>query len=218
MILQAKNVKKVYKRKEILKGVDFSLKKGEAVAFVGTNGCGKSTLLRILAGITTADTGEIITNPGCSYSFIPDRYEKSGFTIPEFMKHIQSVLQIDASEQLEEYYKNFYLENMLDTPMKQLSKGTLQKAAVIQALLGEKDILFMDEPLSGQDKKSEQFFAQELKRQKKQGLSIIMACHEPFLIEELADKVYQIKDGILIDGTTYVTGKSEETLGRDETC
>lgn len=214
MILQAKSIKKTYKRKEILKEVDFSLKKGEAVAFVGTNGCGKSTLLRILAGITTADEGEIITSPGCSYSFIPDRYEKTGFTIPQFMKHVQGVLQIDAKEQLKEYYKNFYLEDMLDTPMKQLSKGTLQKAAVIQALLGEKDILFMDEPLSGQDIKSQQFFAQEIKKQKKQGLSIIMACHEPFLIEELADKVYQIKDGMLIDGTAYVTGKSEEVMGR----
>lgn len=214
MILQAKSIKKTYKRKEILKEVDFSLKKGEAVAFVGTNGCGKSTLLRILAKITTADEGEIITSPGCSYSFIPDRYEKTGFTIPQFMKHVQGVLQIDAKEQLKEYYKNFYLEDMLDTPMKQLSKGTLQKAAVIQALLGEKDILFMDEPLSGQDIKSQQFFAQEIKKQKKQGLSIIMACHEPFLIEELADKVYQIKDGMLIDGTAYVTGKSEEVMGR----
>lgn len=218
MILEAKNIKKAYKGKEILKGIHLSLEKGEAVALVGTNGCGKSTLLRILAKLTTPSMGEIIINPHCKYSFIPDRYEKTGFTIPGFMKHIQGVLQIDAKEQLEEYYRNFYLEDMLDTPMKQLSKGTLQKAAVIQALLGEKDILFMDEPLSGQDVKSQMYFAQEMKKQKQQGLSIIMACHEPFLIKELADKIYQIKDGILIDGGDYVSGKSEEAFRRQESC
>lgn len=204
MRLEAKNIKKIYKRKEILKDISLSVKEGEIIALVGTNGCGKSTLLRILAGITMPSSGKVITSPDCRFSFIPDRYEKSGFTIPGFMEHMQRILQIDAGEQLEAYYKNFHLENMLDTPMKQLSKGTLQKAAMIQALLGEKDILFMDEPLSGQDIKSQQYFVKEIRSQKEQGLSALMACHEPFLIKELADKVYQIKDGFLTDGRDYI--------------
>ena len=207
MRLEAKNIKKTYKGKEILKDISLSVEEGEIIALVGTNGCGKSTLLRILAGITMPSAGKVVTSPDCRFSFIPDRYEKSAFTIPGFMEHIQRILHIDANEQLETYYKNFYLEDMLDTPMKQLSKGTLQKAAMIQTLLGEKDVLFMDEPLSGQDIKSQQYFVEEIRSQKEQGLSVIMACHEPFLIKELADKVYQIKDGILIDGTDYVFEK-----------
>ncbi len=207
MRLEANNIKKTYKGKEILKDISLSLEEGEIIALVGTNGCGKSTLLRILAGITMPSAGKVITSPDCCFSFIPDRYEKSAFTIPGFMEHIQRILHIDAGKQLETYYKKFHLEDMLDTPMKQLSKGTLQKAAMIQALLGEKDILFMDEPLSGQDIKSQQCFVKEIRSQKEQGLSVIMACHEPFLIKELADKVYQIKDGILIDGTDYVFEK-----------
>ncbi|MBD5544598.1 MAG: ATP-binding cassette domain-containing protein [Lachnospiraceae bacterium] len=207
MRLEAKNIKKTYKGKDILKDISLSVAEGEIIALVGTNGCGKSTLLRILAGITMPSAGKVITNPDCRFSFIPDRYEKSAFTIPGFMEHMQRILHIDAGKQLETYYKNFHLEDMLDTPMKQLSKGTLQKAAMIQALLGEKDVLFMDEPLSGQDIKSQQCFVKEIRSQKEQGLSVIMACHEPFLIKELADKVYQIKEGILIDGTDYVFEK-----------
>lgn len=204
MRLEAKNIKKTYKRKEILKDISLSVKEGEIIALVGTNGCGKSTLLRILAGITMPSAGKVITSQDCRLSFIPDRYEKSNFTIPGFMEHMQRILQINAGKQLEVYYKNFHLEDMLDTPMKQLSKGTLQKAAMIQALLGEKDLLFMDEPLSGQDRKSQQYFVKEIKGQKEQGLSVLMACHEPFLIKELADKVYWIKDGFLTDGRDYV--------------
>ncbi|MCM1161789.1 MAG: ATP-binding cassette domain-containing protein [Roseburia sp.] len=203
MRLEANNIKKTYKRKEVLKDISLSIKTGEIIALVGTNGCGKSTLLRILAGITMPSAGKVVTSPDCRFSFIPDRYEKSSFTIPGFMEHMQRILHINAKEQLETYYKNFHLEDMLDTPMKQLSKGTLQKAAIIQALIGEKDMLFMDEPLSGQDIKSQQYFVKEIKSQKEQGLSVVMACHEPFLVKELADKVYQIKDGILIDGREY---------------
>ncbi len=204
MRLEAKNIKKTYKGKEILKDISLSVQEGEIIALVGTNGCGKSTLLRILAGLTMPSAGKIITSPGCRFSFIPDRYEKSDFTIPGFMEHVQRILQIDAKEQLKDYYKDFHLEDMLHTPMKQLSKGTLQKAAIIQALLGEKDMLFMDEPLSGQDIKSQQYFVKEIRSQKEQGMSVLMACHEPFLIKELADKVWQIKDGILTDGRNYV--------------
>lgn len=204
MRLEAKNIKKTYKGKEILKDISLSVQEREIIALVGTNGCGKSTLLRILAGLTMPSSGKIITSPGCRFSFIPDRYEKSDFTIPGFMEHVQRILQIDAKEQLKAYYKDFHLEDMLHTPMKQLSKGTLQKAAMIQALLGEKDMLFMDEPLSGQDIKSQQYFVKEIKRQKEQGMSVLMACHESFLIKELADKVWQIKDGILTDGRNYV--------------
>ncbi|MBD5464826.1 MAG: ATP-binding cassette domain-containing protein [Lachnospiraceae bacterium] len=207
MRLEAKNIKKTYKGKEILKDISLSVEEGEIIALVGTNGCGKSTLLRILAGITMPSAGKVIKSPDCRLSFIPDRYEKAGFTIPGFMEHMQRILHIDAGRQLEAYYKDFHLEDMLDTPMKQLSKGTLQKAAMIQALLGEKDVLFMDEPLSGQDIKSQQCFVKEIRSKKEQGLSVIMACHESFLIKELADKVYQIKDGILIDGTDYVFEK-----------
>jgi ABC-type multidrug transport system ATPase subunit len=93
---------------------------------------------------------------------------------------------------------------MLDTPMKFLSKGTLQKTAVIQALAAQRDVMFLDEPLSGQDVASQSHFAEELKRRKAAGMAVVMTCHEPFLIEELADRIYQIKDGKLIDGADYV--------------
>lgn len=104
------------------------------------------------------------------------------------------------------YLHQFHLETMLKTPMKYLSKGMLQKAAVIQALLGKRDLMFLDEPLSGQDTLSQMTLIQELRERKEKGMALIMACHETYLIEELADRIYEIKEGELADGIPYVYG------------
>lgn len=209
-ILRADKITKKYGDKLILKDIDLSVKTGEAVAFVGENGCGKSTLIKLLTGISVPGGGSVWTRNGIKTAFIPDRFEKVSLTIPQFMKHMQLIEGNKPDENiLEEYYENFYLKNMLDIPMKNLSKGTLQKAAVIQALIGERDVIYMDEPLSGQDYMSQAYFIEEIQRRKKKGTAIVMACHEPYLIEEIADVVYQIKDARLVDGSSYLYRKKK---------
>ena len=202
-ILSAEHIGKTYGEHCVLNDISLCISRGEAVAFVGENGCGKSTLIRILCGLTRPTKGRVCVSADLRLALVPDRFDKVNMTIPKFMSHM---LFLDGAkpDAAEPYYKAFLLEGMLDTPMKYLSKGTLQKAAVIQALAAQRDILFLDEPLSGQDASSQSHFALELRKRKAAGMAIVMACHEPFLIEELADTIYQIKDGILIDGESYV--------------
>jgi ABC-2 type transport system ATP-binding protein len=202
-LIKAESISKKYNKQLILNGVNLSIKKGEAIALVGENGCGKSTLLRILSGITNQSGGKVIAAPDLRFAFIPDRYEKINMTIRRFIKHMTALEGIERFL-AEDYCREYSLENMLDIPMKYLSKGSLQKVAVIQALLSERDVLIMDEPLSGQDTYSKAEFAAELRKRKENGMAIIMACHEPYLIEELADSILQIKNGELIDGAEYI--------------
>lgn len=206
-IIEARNISKKYDGKTVLKDITLQAKRGEAVGLVGVNGCGKSTLLRILAGLSNPSAGDVSRQTGTRMAFIPDRYEKINMTLGKFMEHMYLMeTERESRSCMEQYLQQFHLETMLKTPMKYLSKGTLQKAAVIQALLGKRDLMFLDEPLSGQDTLSQMTLIQELRRRKEEGMALIMACHETYLIEELADRIYEIKEGELADGIPYVYG------------
>lgn len=205
IILKADNISKTYSGNKVLSSIELQVRRGKAIALVGENGCGKSTLLRILSGITRASCGDISVDKKIRMSFIPDRFDRVSMTIPVYLKHICAIEGIKGPVAVcDKYLQMFALTNMLKTPMMYLSKGTLQKVAVIQALLSDRDIIFMDEPLSGQDIISQYNFVGEMNRRKAAGTSLIMVCHEKYLIDMLADEIYQIKDGRLIDGTGYV--------------
>lgn len=206
-IVEANNIGKKYDGKTVLKDISLKAERGEAVGLVGVNGCGKSTLLRILGGLSNPSSGAVSRQAGIRMAFIPDRYEKINMTLGKFMEHMYRMeTESEGHDCMENYLHQFHLESMLKTPMKYLSKGTLQKAAVIQALLGKRDLMFLDEPLSGQDTLSQMTLIQELRRRKEEGMTLIMACHETYLIEELADRIYEIKEGELADGVPYVYG------------
>ena len=206
-IVEANNIGKKYDGKTVLKDISLKAERGEAVGLVGVNGCGKSTLLRILGGLSNPSSGAVSRQAGIRMAFIPDRYEKINMTLGKFMEHMYLMeTESEGRDCMENYLHQFHLEAMLKTPMKYLSKGTLQKAAVIQALLGKRDLMFLDEPLSGQDTLSQMTLIQELRRRKEEGMALIMACHETYLIEELADRIYEIKEGELADGVPYVYG------------
>ena len=202
ILLSAVNINKKYGGHTVLDDICLTVYRGEAVALVGENGCGKSTLLRILSGMTCPTAGKVLIAPGARLSLIPDRYEKIGLTVARFMSHMLALEKLEPAA-AQKYYRMFALEDTLDMPMKYLSKGTLQKVAAVQALVGQRDILFVDEPLSGQDAVSRRNFAEELRAHKSGGAAIIMAVHEPLLIETLADRIYEIRDGLLADGTEY---------------
>lgn len=209
----AQGITKKYGKKIILQDTSIEVHSGEVIALVGENGSGKSTLLKVLAGLIPVNSGIIETDSNKKLAYIPDRFDKCGLTIREFMKHtlrIEDILQDDKVTV--KLYRDFFLEDMIDTPMKYLSKGTLQKAAVLQALIDKRDLLFLDEPLSGQDYLSQSNFVMHMKKRKAEGMSIVMACHEPYLIHELADRILQIKSGILVDGTNYIYGFGDKKV------
>jgi ABC-2 type transport system ATP-binding protein len=203
-IIKVKDLTKKFNSKIILDHINLDFQKGETVAFIGENGSGKSTMLKIIAGLMKATNGEIIVDKHLKISYIPDRFDKINMFIPEYLNYIGRIdgLSNDEIKTItKELYSLFYLEDMLKTPMKYLSKGTLQKVAVLQALLVKPDILLLDEPLSGQDYMSQKNFINKMLLYKKQQVTILMSCHEQFLIDQLADRVYKINQRTFVEVT-----------------
>ena len=110
---------------------------------------------------------------------------------------MEGIEETELKKRIQSLSQDFFFQSMLKTPMKRLSKGSLQKVGVIQALLKDPDILLLDEPLSGQDIASQQVFIDKMNVLRKNGGVILMACHEPYLIDAISDCVYQLDDGLL---------------------
>ena len=146
--IEVENLNKKFGQKTILKNVNIKFKKGESVAILGNNGMGKSTFLRMICGLTDISSGKIIVHKNIKFNYIPENYSKLNLTVEEYMKcmgDLDKVSKEDYNAKIKELYKEFYLERMKDVPMKHLSKGTLQKVAVLQALITKPDVLLLEE-------------------------------------------------------------------------
>lgn len=200
-IIEMHNVtKKVNNNRIILKDINLSIDKGDAVAFIGHNGTGKSTMLRLISGLTPISSGKILTVPNLDFGFIPEHFPKINMTVEEYIQSVGRINGIPAGElqaKSKELYNLFYIDDMIEIPIKHLSKGSIQKVAVIQALLCKPDVLLLDEPLAGQDIKSQKNFMKIVKQMNDDGVTLIMSCHELFLMNQLAKTAYEIKDKTL---------------------
>lgn len=202
IILETKELSKSYQKNTIFHDLNLTLYKGDILALSSGNGTGKTTLLKILCNIMKPSQGKVITAKNLKFQYIPERFAQSNLTISEFIPlfcAIEGMEEERINEVSRYYYDLFSMKDMLNTPLKYLSKGTLQKVSVIQALMCPCDILLLDEPLSGQDFNSQRQFVKEMKEKNKEGLTIVMACHEPHLIGQLANRVIEVQDKVWVE-------------------
>ena len=191
---------KQYNKKVVLNDISLTIKESESIAFTGHNGCGKSTLLKIIAGLVQPTAGKVQYERPFLFHYVPEHFPKMRLTAMQYFLSqgkMDGLEDAELKEKIQSLSEDFFLNTMLDTPMKHLSKGSLQKVGVIQALLKEPDILLLDEPLSGQDVKSQQVFIEKINALRKKGVTVLMSCHEPYLIDAITDHVYRLDGGIL---------------------
>lgn len=207
---------KKYNNKVVLDNISMQIEQGQSVAFIGCNGCGKSTLLKIIARIVQPTTGKIQYEKSYLFHYVPEHFPKMHLTVKQYLLSqgkMDGLKDAELKERIQTLSEDFLFPSMVDIPMKHLSKGSLQKVGVMQALLKEPDVLLLDEPLSGQDVKSQQVFIEKINALRKKDTIILMACHEPYLIDAIADYVYRLDGGILtVDNKTYFQQKQKYVL------
>ncbi|GAA3025856.1 ATP-binding cassette domain-containing protein [Tetragenococcus solitarius] len=200
-IITLNNVSKKYKKNLLFKDVNLSIFLGQSIAITGKNGLGKSTLLKIIAGLTNPNTGTVKKERKVSFQYIPEHFPKKKFNIKQYIQligEVDGISEKNLEKRSKALFEEFQISGMLDTPLKLLSKGTLQKINVIQALLNPPDILILDEPLSGQDSYSQSVFIKEINKLREQKVAIVMSCHEKYLIDTISDTVWEVNDGEVI--------------------
>ncbi len=200
-IISLQNVSKSYKTKELYSSINEVFNEGDSVAFVGHNGCGKSTMLKMIAKLVNPTSGKVVYSHQLKLRYVAEKFEPINITVKEFLLFMGKMDGLSSDylgETINSLSHDFFINNFLDVNMKNLSKGTLQKIVVIQALLDKPDVLLLDEPLSGQDKESQKVFVKKINELRAEGTTIFMSCHEDWLVKALSDKVYTFSNGTMI--------------------
>jgi ABC-type multidrug transport system ATPase subunit len=202
-VLAVHGVWKAYGRLEVLRGVNLSVRRGEAVAVVGENGSGKSTLLKILAGLENADRGEIRMAGRIGYC--PQTLEVfEGLTVGENLVYFGAAYGLAEATLRERgrfYLERFHYAHFVDTLVSKLSGGTQQKLNLTLALLHAPDLLLLDEPYQGFDYESFLNFAGMLSEWRTQGRAILTISH--LVTADLGmDRVLELRDGVLDEQAT----------------
>lgn len=164
-LISVESVTKKYGSKEIIHGISFDVKKGEIVGFLGPNGAGKTTTMRMIAGFTAATTGKVTV---AGHDMANDNYEgakKIGylpehpplydvFTVKRYLRFVAKVKRVNNSRlnsELDRVMTACRLETVTNKEIYKLSKGYRQRVGLAQALLGDPDVLLLDEPTAGLD-------------------------------------------------------------------
>lgn len=203
VILRLVQASKQYKGKTVLNRVSLEMSRGETVAVTGPNGSGKSTLLKMMAGLSALSSGKretIGSGEGGSLviGYAPDHLPKLKFTAREYLNHMGAIRGLEAAARTRRIEELLQLVDLRDRPgqqMKFFSKGMLQKVNLVQALLGDPELLLLDEPIGGLDEEAQSALASMLLSLRQKGTAIVAASHEHAMIGPWAERVVAISEG-----------------------
>ncbi|MGA5897194.1 ABC transporter ATP-binding protein [Streptomyces venetus] len=185
----------------VLRGVDLTVAPGRLVRVEGTNGSGKSTLLRLLAGIDAPSEGRVTGRPRTAY--VPERFPPAlPFTAAGYLTHLGTVhglTRAAAARAAGEWLERLGAAAYAGTPMARLSKGSSQKVAVAQALLGEPELLVLDEAWTGLDTEARAELERAVAERTAAGGSVVFVDHDPRRLAGLPDATYAVRDGSLVE-------------------
>lgn len=163
--IQLQQISKKYEEKYVLREITQSFAEGSATAFVGHNGCGKSTLLKVLSGMIRPTRGRVQYDRPLVFHYVPEKFPVTYLTAEQYLMHMGMIDGLPRNRlagKIRQLAEDFYMLEHLRSRMSVLSKGTLQKVGVIQALLTMPDVLLLDEPLSGQDVDAQKVFVEKI--------------------------------------------------------
>ncbi len=220
-MIQTKNLTKKFGKLTAVNDLSISVKKGEAVAFWGSNGAGKTTVLQCLLGVLPFE-GNIRIN-GFDVNKESKQVRKLiGFVPQEISFHhdlsVKETLEFYAQlkkttpDSIEDWIKRLGLDPHLQKTIKELSGGMKQKLALAIALLANPPILFLDEPTANLDMHSRDDFLGLLTILKKEGKTIVFSSHRLEEVFSFADRVLIMDQGSLI--ADCPPGEVYEKLGK----
>ena len=211
-LIEVKNIKKNYGKKEAVKGISFNVEENEILGLLGPNGSGKTTTIGMLLGLLKPTSGLILINNL--------RLEENRIEILEMINFISPYIELpkkltvrqnlyvysklykvkNIKERIEYLSEKLRIGELLDSITGELSSGQKNRVSLAKALINEPKVLLLDEPTASLDPEVGDFvrtFLEDYKKEKK--ISILLASHNMNEVTRLCKSILMMKDGIIVD-------------------
>ncbi len=217
MKLALRNIQKSFGSNHVLKGIDLDVDEHEVVCLIGPSGCGKSTLLRTINLLERIDEGtihldgELVSGPGVDANAVRQRI---GIVFQSFnlfphmtvLKNLtlgpikaSGVSRAEAEARAIELLERFGLGDKVDEYPDRLSGGQQQRAAIVRALVGDPEVLLLDEITSALDPELVGEVLSVIRELASRGLTMILATHEMGFARDVANRVVFLDAGRVVE-------------------
>uniref|UniRef100_E6PWU4 ABC transporter, ATPase subunit n=1 Tax=mine drainage metagenome TaxID=410659 RepID=E6PWU4_9ZZZZ len=210
VVAAAEHLSKSYGEKQVLRGVNFTIERGDRVALVGQNGAGKSTLIRLLTGVETPSTGTVkLGHNVVAEYFAQDQYkvlDPEARMLEEISRAAIRVPEVELRSLLGCFL--FSGEDVFK-PLGVLSGGERNRFALARILVSPSNFLLLDEPTNHLDMRAKDVLLEAIENFSG---TVIFVSHDRYFLDRLATKVFEIRDGGL---TVYPGGFADYTRDRE---
>ncbi len=192
ILLQLKDITKRFATRTLIEGATLSVSEGQKIGFIGRNGSGKSTLLSILIGEEKADGGEVIRHPGLRLGYLEqhDRFQ-TGETVMDFLMRMSGKPEWECAKMAGRFQLK---KDALTTVVTELSGGGQMRVKLTALLLGDPNLLVMDEPTNYLDLQTQ--IALEAFLRDFRGAFIVVS-HDREFLKDTCDETLEIERGAL---------------------
>ncbi len=207
MPVRVEKVNKHIGKQQVLKDISFTLNEGEIVGLLGPNGAGKSTLMKILCGVWEADPAPRTEKQGhitvpARIGYLPEQnplYED--MYIAEYLQFMANIsvignrLSVIGKDEIEDLIRRVGLTPERNKHIRELSKGYKQRVGLAQALMGQPELLVLDEPTTGLDPNQLTEIRALIRQEASEKRTILLSTHILQEVEALCDRVIIIDHG-----------------------
>ena len=206
-MLEVVNIEKSYGKKKILHDISFSIEKGQIKALVGPNGSGKTTLMNTMTNLLKRDGGQVLVD-GKEFkdekifnhiSFFKDEniLDENLYGM-DYLNYIKNVYK-RTKDDVDRVIKEIGIESFVKSKTGSYSLGMKKKLMLAMDLLPQRDIILLDEPLSGLDPTSVIKMMALIKKKAKDGQGILISSHSLNDIDEITNNILFLKDGKILE-------------------
>lgn len=209
-IIQIKDISKSYGMDFSLKGINLNVQKGKVFSLLGPNGAGKTTLVKLMLNLMHSDSGSIEINglnvndknSRMGIAFIPEKFSFFPFYtakgVLEFFGKMKGIEGAELTSQVNNALEELQIADLANRKLSKMSKGQMQRVGLASILIGNNDLIVLDEPFSGLDPIGIRDLKEIIKKLKAQGKTMFINSHILLEMEQICDDIAILNKGQLL--------------------